>query len=123
MFSGSWKKKTLTAAQKKIHEVNAGIYCFDQKFLLSALGVLGKNNAQGEYYLTDAIALARKRKLVIAALPCIDDDEVMGVNSRYDLSVAEAVLRDRLNRAWMMEGVTMLSPGSIFIGCEAAFGR
>jgi len=110
------EEKDTTAAQKKIHEVNAGIYCFDQKFLLSALGVLGKNNAQDEYYLTDAIALARKRKLVIAALPCIDDDEVMGVNSRYDLSVAEAVLRDRLNRAWMMEGVTMLSPRSIFIG-------
>ena len=117
------EEKDTTAAQKKIHEVNAGIYCFDQKFLLSALGVLGKNNAQDEYYLTDAIALARKRKLVIAALPCIDDDEVMGVNSRYDLSVAEAVLRDRLNRAWMMEGVTMLSPRSIFIGCEVALGR
>lgn len=117
------EEKDASATQKKIREVNTGIYCFDQKFLLSALGALGKNNAQGEYYLPDTIALAKKKKRVVAALLCNDIDEVMGVNSRLDLSRAEAIMRDRINRAWMLAGVTMLDPAAIFIGREAVLCR
>jgi bifunctional UDP-N-acetylglucosamine pyrophosphorylase / glucosamine-1-phosphate N-acetyltransferase len=117
------EEKDATAAQKKIEEVNAGIYCFDPRFLLDALASLGKNNAQGEYYLTDTIELARKKKRTVAALLCSDQDEVMGVNSRYDLSRAEAVIRQRTNRRWMSEGVTMLDPESVFIGNEVSLGR
>jgi bifunctional UDP-N-acetylglucosamine pyrophosphorylase/glucosamine-1-phosphate N-acetyltransferase len=117
------EEKDATVAQKKIREVNAGIYCFDRKFLLSSLSILGKNNAQGEYYLPDTIALAKKKKLVVAALPCKDPDEVMGVNSRYDLSRAEAVMRNRINRKWMLDGVTMLDPDSIYVGSEVLLGR
>ena len=102
------EEKDATAAERKIREVNAGIYCFDAKFLVSSLSLLGRNNAQGEYYLPDTIALARKKKRFVAALMCGDPDEVMGVNSRYDLSRAEAVMRQRTNRRWMLEGVTML---------------
>lgn len=117
------EEKDATAAQKKIKEVNAGIYCFDPAFLLSALASLGKNNAQGEYYLTDTIELARKKKRAVAALLCSDPEEVMGVNSRYDLSRAEAVIRQRTNRRWMSEGVTMLDPDTVFIGNEVSLGR
>ena len=117
------EEKDATAAQKKIKEVNAGIYCFDPKFLLSALTQLGRNNAQGEYYLPDTISLARKKKRVVAAFLCSDPGEVMGVNSRIDLSRAEAILRERINRRWMAEGVTMLDPGSTFVGMEASLGR
>ena len=117
------EEKDATAAQKKIEEVNAGIYCFNPAFLLSSLALLGKNNAQGEYYLTDTIDLARKKKRTVAALLCSDPDEVMGVNSRYDLSRAEAVMRQRINRRWMKEGVTMLDPETIFIGNEVFLGR
>ncbi|MDA8424489.1 MAG: bifunctional UDP-N-acetylglucosamine diphosphorylase/glucosamine-1-phosphate N-acetyltransferase GlmU [Nitrospiraceae bacterium] len=117
------EEKDATAAQRKIQEVNAGIYCFEAKFLLSSLALLGKNNAQGEYYLPDTIALARKKKRSVAALLCSDPDEVMGVNSRYDLSRAEAVMRQRTNRRWMLEGVTMLDPGTVFVGSEASLGR
>ena len=117
------EEKDATAAQKKIREVNAGIYCFDPKFLLSALTQLGRNNAQGEYYLPDTISLARKKKRIVSAFPCSDADEVMGVNSRFDLSRAEAVIRQRINRRWMAEGVTMLDPDSTFVGMEASLGR
>ena len=117
------EEKDATAAQRKIREVNAGIYCFEGKFLLSSLALLGKNNAQGEYYLPDTIALARKKKRSVAALLCRDPDEVMGVNSRYDLSRAEAVMQQRTNRRWMLEGVTMLDPGTTFVGGEASLGR
>lgn len=117
------EEKDATAAQKKIKEVNAGIYCFDAKFLLSSLTQLGRNNAQGEYYLPDTIAIARKKKKVVAAFLCPDPDEVIGVNSRADLSRAEAVMRGRINGRWMAEGVTMLDPGSVFVGPEVTLGR
>ena len=117
------EEKDASPAQKKIQEVNAGIYCFEKKFLLSTLDRLGKNNAQGEYYLPDAISIAGKKGLGVSALLCKDADEVMGVNTRYDLSRAERVLRSRINRHWMLEGVTMLDPGSIFVGSDVSLGR
>jgi bifunctional UDP-N-acetylglucosamine pyrophosphorylase/glucosamine-1-phosphate N-acetyltransferase len=117
------EEKDTTASQKKIKEVNAGIYCFDPRFLLSSLDLLGKNNAQEEYYLPDLIGLARKRNRGVAALLCSDPDEVMGVNSRYDLSRAETIMRRRINRRWMTEGVTMLDPETTFVGTEVSLGR
>ena len=117
------EEKDATAVQKKIKEVNAGIYCFEKKLLLASLQGLGKNNAQGEYYLPDTIALARKNKCPVAALLCTDAEEVMGVNSRIDLSRAEAVMRDRINRHWMAEGVTMLDPDTAFVGSDVSLGR
>jgi len=117
------EEKDATAAQKKITEVNAGIYCFEKKFLLSSLDGLGKNNAQGEYYLPDAIALAKKRKQRVSTVLCEDVNEVLGVNTREDLSRAEAVMRGRTNRKWMLAGVTMFDPASTFIGDEVLLGR
>jgi len=117
------EEKDATMTQKKIREVNAGIYCFEKKFLLSSLEGLGKNNAQGEYYLPDTIELARKKRLVVSALPCDDPDEVMGVNSRYDLSRAEKIIGSRINRKWMLAGVTMFDPDSVFIGSDVSLGR
>ncbi len=117
------EEKDATQAQKKIRDINAGIYCFEKKFLLEALGALGKDNAQGEYYLPDTIALARKKRLRVADFVCHDVDEILGVNTREDLSRAEAALRDRINRKWMLEGVTMIDPASTFIGDEVSLGR
>jgi bifunctional UDP-N-acetylglucosamine pyrophosphorylase/glucosamine-1-phosphate N-acetyltransferase len=117
------EEKDATAAQKKIQEVNAGIYCFDREFLLASLMVLGKNNAQGEYYLPDTIELAKKKKRRVSAFLCGDSHEVMGVNTRFDLSQAEAILRRRINRRWLLEGVTMLDPDTVFVGNEVRLGR
>ncbi len=117
------EEKDATAAQKKIKEVNTGIYCFDRQFLLASLTALGKDNAQGEYYLPDTIAFAKKKRRIVAALPCTDENEVMGVNSRHDLSRAEAALCARINRKWMIDGVSMLHPETTFIGCDVTLGR
>jgi len=117
------EEKDATASQKKIKEVNAGIYCFEKKFLLASLDGIGKNNAQREYYLPDTVALARRKKLGVSVFVSEDVDEVMGVNTRQDLSRAEAVMRDRVNRKWMLDGVTLLDPASTFIGSEVILGR
>ncbi len=117
------EEKDATTAQKKIREVNAGIYCFEKKFLLSALGGIKNKNAQGEYYLPDTIALARKGKRRVAAVLCQDPDEAMGINSRFDLSQAEMILQSRKNVRWMMEGVTLIDPATVFISDEAVIGR
>ncbi len=117
------EEKDATTAQRKIREVNAGIYCFDKTFLLSALDGIGRENVQGEYYLPDTIALARKKKRGVSALLCGDPDEVMGVNTRHDLSRAEGIMQSRINRRWMLEGVTMLDPGAIFVGSDVSLGR
>jgi len=117
------EEKDATAAQKKIKEVNAGIYCFEKNFLLSSLTRIGKNNAQGEYYLPDTIADAKKARLRVSALLCEDADEVMGVNSRSDLSRAEAVIRERINRKWMHDGVSMLDPQTTFVSSDVSLGR
>ena len=117
------EEKDATARQKKIREVNAGIYCFEKKILLSSLDRIGRNNAQGEYYLPDTIEQARKNKLRVSALLCDNVDEVMGVNSRRDLSRAETVIRERINGKWMIEGVTMIDPDTVFVGSEVSLGR
>jgi bifunctional UDP-N-acetylglucosamine pyrophosphorylase / glucosamine-1-phosphate N-acetyltransferase len=117
------EEKDATAAQKRIGEVNTGIYCFEKKFLLSALGGIKNRNAQGEYYLPDTIALARKKKLKVAAVLCPDSDEAMGINTRFDLSQAEMVLQARTNLRWMLEGVTLPDPATVFIGTDVVIGR
>lgn len=117
------EEKDATTAQRKLREVNTGIYCFEKKFLLAAVGRISNRNAQGEYYLPDTITLARKKKLTVADILCEDPDEVLGINSRYDLSVAEAVLQARINLKWMQAGVTMLDPFSVSIGAAVTIGR
>jgi bifunctional UDP-N-acetylglucosamine pyrophosphorylase/glucosamine-1-phosphate N-acetyltransferase len=117
------EEKDSTAAQKKIREVNTGIYCFEKKFLLTVLGGISNKNAQGEYYLPDTIGLARKKKLKVASVLCEDPDEAMGINSRFDLSQAEMIVQARTNLRWMLEGITMLDPATVFIGAEVTLGR
>ncbi len=116
------EEKDATTVQRKIREVNAGIYCFEKKFLLESLDRLGNDNAQREYYLPDTIALAVKRKRKVSALVCSDPREVLGVNTRRDLSLAEAVLRRRANSAWMLAGVTFIDPETTFIGDQVKLG-
>ncbi len=117
------EEKDATRTQKKVKEVNSGIYCFEKKFLLSVLGMIGKENAQGEYYLPDTISIARKKRLKVAAMLCGNAAEIMGVNTREDLSRAEQIIRERTNRKWMLAGVTMLDPGSVFVEGDVLLGR
>ncbi len=100
---------------KKINEINTGVYIFSIRRLLDALDKLDNKNAQGEYYLTDTIAVFNKEGLNVAA--CFEADSVLvsGINNRLELSAAEAFMRSAINRRHMLNGVTMISPETVYI--------
>ncbi|MGQ9475748.1 MAG: bifunctional UDP-N-acetylglucosamine diphosphorylase/glucosamine-1-phosphate N-acetyltransferase GlmU [Actinomycetota bacterium] len=108
--------------EKTIREVNTSTYVFDWKALSAVLPRLRPDNAKGEYFLTDALAhLAREGGLEVYTTP--DPEEVLGVNSRVHLARAEEIMRGRINRRWMEEGVTMEDPATVYIGPEVVIGR
>ena len=99
-----------TEAEREIGEVGTSMYCFRRSLLAPALRRLSPENAQGEYYLTDVVAVLAEAGHRVVALPAEDPMETMGVNDRFQLAEAEAALRRRINRSWMMAGVTMVDP-------------
>lgn len=94
-----------------VDEVNTSIYCFRLDLLRPALRRLTPDNTQGEYYLTDVVGVLRSAGHAVGAYPLADPVEVMGVNDRIQLAAAEAELRARTNRRWLLAGVTMVDPG------------
>ena len=99
----------------EIDEINTSIYCFRRNLLAPALRRLSPENAQGEYYLTDAISVLRSAGHKIVALSAEDPGEAIMVNDRAQLSDAEAELRARINRRWMRDGVTMVDAARTYV--------
>ena len=104
-----------TDAQLAITEVNTAIYCFKASVLGPSLRRLTPQNAQGEYYLTDAIEVLASAGYRVSAVVAEDVTETSGVNDRLQLAAAEAELRRRTNQAWMRRGVTMVDPERTYI--------
>lgn len=101
--------------ERAIDEINTSIYCFRRNLLAPALRRLSPENAQGEYYLTDVVAVLHDAGYTISAHIADDANEALGVNDRVQLAAAEAALRERTNTAWLRAGVTMLDPAQTFI--------
>jgi bifunctional UDP-N-acetylglucosamine pyrophosphorylase/glucosamine-1-phosphate N-acetyltransferase len=101
--------------ERDISEINTSIYCFRRSLLAPALRRLSPENAQGEYYLTDAIAVLRDAGHKVVALEVDDPGEAIMVNDRAELAEAEAALRVRINRSWMRAGVTMVDPAVTYV--------
>lgn len=114
--------KDCTEEELKINEMNAAIYCFDIESLLSSLEKLSNDNKQGEYYLTDVIGILKGEGKKVGALS-IDYEETIGVNSRVQLAEAEEILRRRINKKHMENGVTLIDPNSTYIGDDVEIGR
>lgn len=108
------EEKDASEAEKAINTVNAGVYAFKHHVLQTYIPKLSNNNAQGEYYLTDVIEMARNDGLTISPL-YVEEVEFKGVNSKNDLTQAEMIMMDRLRRAWMDAGVIMQLPHTIYI--------
>jgi bifunctional UDP-N-acetylglucosamine pyrophosphorylase / glucosamine-1-phosphate N-acetyltransferase len=104
-----------TDEEKRIREINSSIYVFRAANLWTALEQLQPKNVQGELYLTDVIEILVAAGKKVAAHIAADYRETDGVNTRVELAHAGAVLRDRINEAHMLAGVTILDPGTTWI--------
>jgi bifunctional UDP-N-acetylglucosamine pyrophosphorylase/glucosamine-1-phosphate N-acetyltransferase len=108
------EEKDASNEVKKIKSVNAGVYAVDKELLKELIPQLNNNNAQNEYYLTDIIKMAVDKGLEIKPIE-VDEEEFMGVNSKYQLSIADEIMQNRIKKELMELGVTMLNPKSIYI--------
>ena len=109
------EEKDASDEQRKICEINAGIYCVNADFLFSALKNVGTDNLQGEVYLTDIVGLAYAAGQKIGKFVCQDNGEVLGVNSRYELSKAHVHLQKRVVNEHFAAGVTCILPETLTI--------
>jgi bifunctional UDP-N-acetylglucosamine pyrophosphorylase/glucosamine-1-phosphate N-acetyltransferase len=116
------EEKDATADERRIREINSGVYAFDLEPLFGALKGLGASNAQGEYYLPDLIRIYRSRGLGVEAVVLDDAREILGVNSRRELADVSAILRQTRNEELMAAGVTIIDPASTWIGPDVSVG-
>lgn len=108
--------------EKLIHEVNAGVYCFDLAELWPALACVGNRNAQGEYYLPDVVRILALSRRKVVPYRFSDPEEVLGVNDRCALWKAEETLRERINKEWMHRGATLEDPRTTSIDRRSELG-
>src|SRR5690606_26003135 len=117
------EERDATPRQRTIREINPGDYPFDAALLAAAVDKLSTDNDQGEEYLTDVpgklVAAGHRVEVQVAADPV----ETRGCNDRAELAALRALLRDRVNAAWMAAGVTILDPATTWIDVTATLGR
>jgi bifunctional UDP-N-acetylglucosamine pyrophosphorylase / glucosamine-1-phosphate N-acetyltransferase len=116
------ERKDATPEIAALREVNAGVYCFAAPELFRVVFGLDRNNQQGELYLTDVIEqLTAAGKRVEA---CVTEEPLVmqGVNDRVELAQAAAILRERINRRWMLEGVTLIDPAATYLDADVEIG-
>ena len=117
------EEKDATDEQKKIKEINSGIYVFDIEELLLALKEINNDNAQGEYYLTDVIKIMNEKGLKTGAVLVEDNDEISGVNDRVQLEHLTNILKRKINTFHMRNGVTIEDCDNIYIYDDVEIGR
>jgi len=111
-----------TEEQRQIRELNASVYCFNSDWLWRSLPRITLS-PKGEYYLTDLIAIAAQDGLAVRALVAENPHETIGINTRVHLAEAEAYLRQRINRDWMLAGVTLIDPATTYIEPGVRIGQ
>jgi bifunctional UDP-N-acetylglucosamine pyrophosphorylase/glucosamine-1-phosphate N-acetyltransferase len=116
------EEKDASEAEKKITLCNAGIMAFAGRHALSLIEAIGNKNAKREYYLTDAVALARARNLNVTVCEA-PEEEVMGINDRSQLAEAEAELQKRMRKAALESGVTLVAPETVFFSADTKLGK
>ena len=114
--------KDASESERRITLCNAGLMALDGRRALEILQKIGNANAQKEYYLTDAVEVARSLGLKTVAVTA-PEDEVMGINDRVQLSIAEGLMQARLRDAAMRNGVTLIDPATVFFNHDTKIGR
>lgn len=117
------EERDASGAQRRIDEINAGIYAFDAEFLARALGEVGSDNDQGEVYLTDVVGFAVREGRTVAGLELDDQWQARGCNDRVQLAELGAELNRRICERHMRAGVTIVDPSSTWIEVDVSIGR
>jgi len=120
---GNVEERDATEEQKAIREINTGVMCAPGAGLKRWLGLLKNDNAQGEYYLTDVLALAVADGVTVHGVPARSEAEVMGINDKRQLAGAERALQRRLARKLMDAGATLVDPDRVDIRGSVTCGR
>jgi len=116
------EEQDASTAERALTLCNAGAMAFDGKRALAILGEIEDRNAKREFYLTDAVAIARGKGLSVVAIETTED-EVRGINTRTQLAEAESALQSRLRRHWMDAGVTMVAPETVFLSADTKLAQ
>ncbi len=114
--------KDASAEERRVRLCNSGVMAFRIDDLLGVLSRIGNKNAKGEFYLTDAVEIARASGARGAVVTCSEDD-VLGVNSREQLAVAEAIFQRRARLDVMREGATLIAPETVWLSYDTRIGR
>jgi bifunctional UDP-N-acetylglucosamine pyrophosphorylase/glucosamine-1-phosphate N-acetyltransferase len=115
------EEKDATPAEKRIKEINSGIYCFD-KNLWKALSKIKSDNAEKEYYITDTVAILKESGKKVSLVMVKDNYEVRGINNREELSRAESILKDRKIKELLNRGVSIVDADNVYISYDAKIG-
>jgi bifunctional UDP-N-acetylglucosamine pyrophosphorylase/glucosamine-1-phosphate N-acetyltransferase len=112
------EERDASPTQRKINEINSGIYAFDLPPLFDALRSIASQNAQGEFYLTDLVAIYRRRRLPVETLLVENAQEIRGINSRSELAEVSRLVRQKKNEELMAAGVTLIDPATTYVDPE-----
>ena len=116
------EERDASPAERQIKEINSGIYAFDLAPLFDSLRGIAAQNAQGEFYLTDLVAIYRRRKLVVETLSVDNPEEIRGINSRTELADVSRLVRQTKNEELMAAGVTLIDPATTYIDPDVEVG-
>ena len=116
------EERDASPAQRKLTEINSGIYAFDLEPLFAALDAIGSSNNQGEYYLPDLVAIYRKHKRTVATFTVERAEEIRGINSRTELAEVSAMVRQQKNEELMAAGVTLIDPATTYVDSDVIVG-
>lgn len=122
-LAGIVEEADATAEQRAITEINSGVYAFESGLLADSVKRLPTDNAKGEEYLTDVVAILRAEGHRVATVTVADADEVRGVNDRVQLARARRILNARILEGWMRAGATIVDPLTTLIDTGVKLGR
>ncbi len=115
--------KDANEEEKQVREINTATYCFDNKKLFKSLKKIRNQNSQNEFYLTDIIEIIKNEDGKVYAYITDNNDEVMGINDKISLSLANSILKRTINDKMMRNGVTIVDPNNTYISADTLIGK
>jgi bifunctional UDP-N-acetylglucosamine pyrophosphorylase / glucosamine-1-phosphate N-acetyltransferase len=117
------EQKVASREQLQIREINPGVYCFNARLFWKYIEQITPNNPANEYYLTDMVEIMKRHGHAISPLLVKDETELLGINTRVELAVADKILRGRKVHELMLSGVTIQNPETVTVDVEVEIGQ